>query len=95
MGRASDDPPPVAAEIAAMTAAWNKRLVMACLTMSAILAFFAFDMRDAPDFAAQLMLIAPWFLGLILACFVATRFAMAHQEKQIRQKFAGRDGGRS
>lgn len=88
------EPPHIAAEIDAMRAAWRKRLLLACLTMAAIVAFFAFDMRGRPDFAHQLMMIAPWFAALALASFAATRFAVAHQEKQIRRKFAGRDGGR-
>jgi hypothetical protein len=87
------DPPAVAAEIDAMKRAWDRRLVLACLTMAAIVAFFAVDLWGDERMAGELMTIAPWFLGLALAIFATTRLAVARQAKQIRAKAAG--GGRA
>ncbi len=81
---APPDSPAVATEIAAMKEAWNKRLVMACLTLSAIVAYFAFDMRERPDFVAQLTQIAPWFVALALAFVAVVRWTISRETRRIR-----------
>lgn len=93
-GRAAQPAPDaVALEIEAMTAAWNKRFAMACLTMAVILAVFVVDMRERPDVAAQIMAIAPWFLALVVACFAAVRWAIAHQTREILARAEKRGAG--
>jgi hypothetical protein len=78
--------PSVTAEIDAVRTAWRGRLVMACLTMAAILVFFALDMRGRPEGWTAILPALPWFAGLALLFALVTRWTVARRIAQIRAR---------
>ena len=86
----ASDRPEVAAAIADVRRAWNARLLMACLTMTAILAFFLIDRWTDPRLPESLGSILFCYVALAVLFFLVVRWTIARQTADIRAKAARR-----
>lgn len=82
------DSPAVAAEIAAMRQAWDKRLAVNAVALVAIIAYFVYPTWGGPDFSKTLIEILPWALGVGALVLAVNRWFVAHQTKEIRARAA-------
>ena len=83
------DEPEVAAALGEVRRAWNFRLLMACLTMTAIVAFFLIDLWNDPRMAESVAPILLCYLALAFLFFLVVRWVIARETAAIRRK-AGR-----